>query len=190
MGVPVFPWRAMRSALRVGVLLGVIGCSPSQPPAYAVGTTLGGGSFLTGPSPCTYEGPPEVAELWPDRRGAALVGEGVVKQTCGDQVEKIEIVRPTGLHMEGPDRLKAGVEESDLYTVEARVGSRSLSGKLNPEWALAEDCKGVAEFGPVYGSQDTGGPATSRRLVTVKPGSCTVTARALGMSVSKTVQVR
>lgn len=186
----MFSWWGMKFALRVGLLWGVIGCSPSQPPAYAVGTVLGGGSFLTGPSPCTYEGPTGVAEFWPDRRGARLVGEGVVKETCGNQVEMIEIVRPTGLFMEGPDTLKVGATSENSFRVGARAGSRLLSGKLNPEWSLAEDCRGVAEFGPVLGSQDTGGPATWRNLVTVKPGSCTVTARALGMSVSKTVQVR
>ena len=64
-------------------------------------------------------------------------------------------------------------------------------GGASPEWSLGRNCEGVAAaFGVVFGAQDTGGPNITRTLVAAKAGACTITATILGVTATRTVQVR
>ena len=74
------------------------------------------------------------------------------------------------------------------------AGGRELrgihQGGEQPQWSLGPDCEGVASFGPVLGSQDTGGADITRTLAPTKPGTCTITATILGLSATKTVTIK
>ena len=176
----------------------VASCARSQPrQAYAVGTYIGGGSWLLGPSGCTYDAPPSVAELVDDQRGqkfmAKLKGEGTIVETCGDVKTVYDVVRATAGRIDGPARLEAGATSAP-YAFVPLAGAREVrgvhQGGASPEWSLGRNCDGVAAFGVVLGAQDTGGPDITRTLVAAKAGACTITATALGVSATSTVQIR
>ena len=74
------------------------------------------------------------------------------------------------------------------------AGDRELLGVTsegtNVDRQLDKDCGGVATLGPVLGAQDTGGADITRTLVKAKAGKCTLHASALGVSATKTVELR
>lgn len=172
--------------------------APDPEAAWAVGTTIGGGSVLVGPSPCTYQAPPEVAELIRDGAGAAsmarLIGPGEVTEVCPSETRRYPVLKASALRLDGPSTLQVGqTRAEDRYEVTPLADGRPLLGVrpsgTSPEWSLGPDCAGVAEFGPVYGSRDTGGPEVTRTLVPVGAGTCSLSATLLGLTVSRRVAV-
>jgi hypothetical protein len=202
MSLPI-PHRLRRSthmkAILVVAIIAIAGCK-SRPPraAHAVGTYLGGGSTLTGPSSCTYDAAPAVAELATDASGkkfmAKLVGEGTITETCGDTKTIYDVVTATAARIDGPATWKVGATASDHFSFAPLAGARVLEGVHqggpSPDWSLGKDCEGVATFGEVLGAQDTGGADITRSLIGTKAGSCTITAALLGVTATKTVQLR
>jgi hypothetical protein len=186
--------------LMLGLLLG---CSKRETFAaepLAVGTWVGGGSMLFGPSSCTYDAPPSVAELSTNTEGKAfmarLVGEGSITETCRHGLTHFRVRRATALRIDGPGTLRVGPNEgvNDGFGVMPLAQSEALLGVRQggeaPEWSLGEDCAGVAHFGPLLGSSDTGGPSIRRWLVGERPGSCTLRASVLGVSASRVVVIQ
>ena len=180
------------------VVASVACCTRAQPrQAYAVGTYIGGGSWLLGPSDCTYDAPPSVAALVNGQRGqpfmAELKGEGTIVETCRDVKTVYDVVRATDGRIDGPATLDAGATSAP-YAFVPLAGTRELrgvhQGNASPEWSLGKDCDGVAVFGVVLGAQDTGGRDITRTLVAARAGSCTITATILGVTATKTVRVR
>ncbi len=179
----------------------VCACGSKAPgrEAWAVGTYIGGGSFLTGPSSCTYDAPPAVAELSRNEKGnafmAKLVGPGAITETCGSNKTVHDVLVATALRIDGPATVKVGASgTTDFFSVKPLAGTRELmgvhQGGEQPQWSLGADCDGVAAFGPVLGSQDTGGPDITRTLVPTKPGTCTISAGILGVTATKTVTIK
>lgn len=179
----------MRTRFAFVVLAAVsfVACKPATHSAYAVGTYLGSDH-------CTYEAAPSVV----DHSGPGsvkLIGEGTVTETCGDTKEVIDVLHPTALRIDGPAHIKAGATPgiSDNFNIIALAGSRELSGVTKgavvPEWSLAEDCPAGTTFGPVYGSQDTGGPDIFRTVVASKAGPCTLRVTVLGLSTSRKITI-
>lgn len=168
----------------IGCLLFLVACGPSGPPSlgdYAVGTYFGGGSWLTGPSGCSYSGEPQV--FAPSREGLPsttlapgprlIIGAGKIDAACPAGRSVARAVEPTGAAITGPKRVKLGAK-SDLFMAGLVAGGRSLDGRANIAWELGPDCAGVAAFGPVLGSSDTGGADRSRALEPAAKGKCTV----------------
>ena len=181
------------------IVAGVACCAKRLPhEAYAVGTYIGGGSWLFGPSDCTYEAPPAVAHLSTDEHGrrfmAKLEGEGSVIETCRDVKTTYDVVKATGGRINGPTSLKTGSDPSARFSFVPLAGTRELrgvhQGGPSPEWSLGKDCEGLATFGAVLGAQDTGGADITRTLVATRAGACTITATVIGITASKTVQIR
>jgi hypothetical protein len=139
-----------------------------------------------------------VAELSTKDQGnkflAKLVGAGTITETCGNQKTFYDVLAATAGRIEGPESWKIGATGDDGYQFIPLAGTRPLrglhAGGESPEWSLGKDCAGVATFGVVLGAQDTGGRDITRKLVGTKAGRCTITATALGVSASKTVQIR
>lgn len=182
--------------LLVSLCLCACSSGKSDPtPAHAVGTFLGGGSFLFGPdtSGCTYEAPPSVAEIGGSRTMAKLVGEGTVTKVCGDKRTSIQVLSPTRARIDGPAKVAVGGAQEEPYRAQVLAGDRELEGavqgSVQPEWALGEDCKGVAAFQRVLGAQDTGGRSILRYLDAMKPGKCTLKVSLLGVSAERVIQV-
>ena len=179
------------------VVAGACCTRPQVRPAYAVGTYVGGGSWLFGPSDCTYDAPPSVARLVKRDSGetfmAELTGEGEIAETCRNTKTVYDVVRATAGRIDGPANLQAGVT-SGPYAFVPLAGGRELrgveQGGASPAWSLGKDCEGVAVFGVVSGSQDTGGGDITRTLVAARAGACTVTATILGITAARTIQVR
>jgi hypothetical protein len=162
-----------------------------------VGTYIGGGSWLLGPSDCTYDAPPSVARLSRDEHGepfmAELKGEGEIAETCPNLKTVYDVVRATGGRIEGPASVDAGAT-SGPYSFVPLAGARELrgvhQGGESPVWSLGKDCTGVAAFGVVHGSQDTGGPDITRTLIAARAGACTISATILGITAARTIPVR
>ena len=140
-----------------------------------------------------------MAELSTDDEGnkfmAKLVGEGMITKTCGDSKTVYDVVTATSARIEGPDTWKVGTTDSaDYHRFVPFAGARRLEGVTqggsSPVWSLGADCAGVATFGPVLGAQDTGGADISRTLAATKAGSCTISAKLLGVTATKTVKVK
>jgi hypothetical protein len=181
--------------------LAVAACSRGsvQRDAYAVGTYIGAGSALISTALCTYDAPPTVAELFTDAQGrkfmAKLIGEGTITETCPRTKTVYDVVKATGGRIDGPQSCSVGgTETCGPFQFVAMAGARELrgvhQGGESPTWSLGNDCRGVAVFGPVLGAQDTGGRSIIRSLVGRHAGSCTVTARILGVAATKTVEIR
>ena len=126
------------------------GCAKRLPrEAYAVGTYIGGGSWLFGPSDCTYEAPPAVADLSTDERGrrfmAKLEGEGSVTETCRDVKTTYDVVKATAGRINGPAILKTGSDPSARFSFVPLAGTRELlgvhQGGPSPEWSLARTAR-------------------------------------------------
>ncbi len=167
--------------------------------AWAVGTNIGGGSFLTGPSSCTYEAEPAVATLSKHHETgepfmAGLVGPGTITEICGGTRTVHDVLAATALRIDGPATIAVKTEPSESYRVTPLAGDRVLHGVKqggeSPDWTLGPDCAGVATFGPVLGSTDTGGSDITRKLIAAKPGICTLEAKALGLSVTRAITVK
>ena len=166
--------------------------------AYAIGTYIGGGSVLWGPSTCTYEAAPTVAELATDQQGnkfmAKLIGPGTITQTCGDTKRVYDVLQATSGRISGPEIWKVGAAATDSLNFVPMAGTRELEGVhqggIGPDWSLGKDCDGIATFGAVLGAADTGGRDISRTLIGQKAGTCTVIATVLGVTARKTVQIR
>jgi hypothetical protein len=147
----------------------------------AIGTYIGGGSFLIGSDPCEYAGEAgvfddEAPALSFQRGPRFVVGEGRILQRCGTTVTPVRAQWPTAALITGPKQIRAGAE-SEMFQGELVSGNRILMGKGNLDWSLGRDCRGVAVFAPVLGSSDTGGPDRFRTLRTSLPGTCTLTLR-------------
>lgn len=163
-------------------LLAACGNSSSKPGLVAVGTYLGGGSYLTGPSTCTYTGAPGVfgedggkkstdAESGP----RFIVGPGQITEQCKSGVKnEYKAVVPTGTAISGPASIKADGKESAHFEGYLVAGGQRLGGEPGLGWELGPDCSGIAEFGPVHGAQDTGGKDRDRSLVATAKGTCTI----------------
>jgi len=187
----------MNAKLLAGCLL-LCACSggnSDKTPAYTVGAFLGGGSFLFGSdsSGCTYRALPSVAEIGASGTMAKLVGEGTVFKACGETRTSIQVLQPTTARIDGPARVVVGGVQEDSYRAKVLARGRELEGAVQgavqPEWTLGEDCKGVAVFKPVLGSQDTGGPSIVRELDAATPGKCTLKVSLLGVSAERTISI-
>lgn len=174
----------------VGVLavatLGACGSRAVEPERVAVGTYIGGGSFLLGPSTCEYAGDPGVfrtegGKASGDFDGGPrfIVGPGAIKQQCqsGYTAQSIAMV-PTGVVITGPSTVKLGTQPDDYFRDVLVAGTTELEGEAYTDWQLGPDCAGVAEFAPVMGAQDTGGKDRIRSLVPKAKGTCTIIANA------------
>ena len=166
--------------------------------ARAVGTSIGGGSTMFGPSDCTYAARPEVATFARDDQGrpfmAELTGPGIITETCGSTVNTYDVLVPTALRIDGPAVVERGAGIAADFGVTLLAGERTLlglsSGGVRPTWSLGPDCSGVARFDDPLGSQDTGGPAITRIVLPEAPGNCTVRASVLGLATSRVIRVR
>lgn len=151
----------------------------------AVGTYVGGGSMVVGPDTCTYVGEPGMFEPAPtdlpasdkDRGPRFILAPGKITMTCGDLISTLTAVVPNGAIITGPSTLKVGGEQAAWFEARFTRDGKEIEGRGQLAWSLGPDCEGVATFGPVMGSQDTGGPDRTRRLVTTKAGTCTVKAQ-------------
>jgi hypothetical protein len=179
----------MTTSWIVGVLavaLGACGSSAVEPDRVAVGTYIGGGSFLFGPSTCEYAGDPgvfrtEEGSTSADFEGGPrfIVGPGAIKQQCksGYTAQSVAMI-PTGVVITGPSAVKIGTQPDDYFRDVLVAGTTELGGEAYTDWQLGPDCNGVAEFAPVMGAQDTGGKDRIRSLVPKTKGTCTIIAKA------------
>lgn len=174
----------------VGVLavatLGACGSRTVEPDRVAVGTYIGGGSYLFGPSTCEYAGDTGVFRSRDGKTSADfeggprfIVGPGTIKQQCqsGYTAQSIAMV-PTGVIITGPSTVRIGTQPDDYFRDVLVAGTTELDGDAYTDWQLGPDCAGVAEFAPVMGAQDTGGKDRIRSLVPKAKGTCTITASA------------
>jgi hypothetical protein len=167
-------------AVAVGVLA-ACGSKASGPELHAVGTYIGGGSIMFGSDPCTYAGSaPGVFEggdkpATEAARGPRYVtGAGMITQDCEGRKTQVQTVAATSVNISGPAAVKAGTESESNYSGTLMANGKELDGEPYLDWGLGPDCNGIAEFGPVMGSQDTGGSDRTRKLVTKGKGTCTV----------------
>jgi hypothetical protein len=187
----------------VVALLFMTGCAKNErlaPEPVAVGTSLGGGSWLFGASGCTYDAPASVAELSTNDKGArfraTLVGEGSVTETCANWRTIYRVRKATALRIVSPTYLPVGDNDhvNEDFSVVPRAQTEPLQalrqGGEAPQWDLGDDCAGVARFGPALGNSDTGGASIRRRLIGLDAGTCTVRASALGVSESTVVVIQ
>ena len=165
-------------ATRAAVIALVAACGgrgTGSLPDQAVGTDIGGGSMIVGPDDCKYTGSPGVfVEGDKPKDGPRFVrGPGKITVTCPKTTLEVEALVPTAARISGPSETG---KTSDLFQASLYAGDRELDGQPRLEWTLGKDCDGLATFGPVLGSQDTGGRSRSRTLVTSGKGTCTVIA--------------
>ena len=165
----------------------LVGCggSSSTPELHAVGTYIGGGSYLTGSSDCTYLGtdgvfvddtgkPSTTAERGP----RFVMAPGTITESCssGHKATYTAVV-PTGAVITGPASIRATEKDTlaTMYQGALVANGKTLAGKARLDWQLGPDCAGIADFAPVLGAQDTGGKDRTRSLVpTGKAGTCTL----------------
>lgn len=189
----------MHAAWAILLLLLVVGCRKERADggdSWAVGTYIGGGSVLFGPGTCTYDAPPDVAELSRDQQGvvfmAKLVGEGSISERCNGRVTAHPVRRATALRMDGPSVVRRGMVAGP-FSVVPLAGATELrgvhQGGTSPTWSLAPDCAEVAEVAPVLGASDTGGPSIQRTLVALRAGTCTIEASVLGVSTRRAIKI-
>ena len=165
--------------------------------AWAVGTYIGAGSFLFGPGTCTYDAPPGVADLTKNDKGVAvmakLVGEGTITESCNGRVTTHPVKKATAIRIDGPATVRLGARATPSFSVVPLAGTTELrgvhQGGTSPDWSLRTDCAGVAEFAPVLGASDTGGPSIQRTLVGQKAGTCTIEASIFGVATSRAVTI-
>ncbi len=182
---------------RLGVVilcvLGACGSKKgSRTEAYPVGISVGAGAVIVGASSCTYEAPASVAKLGASHTSAELVGEGEITETCGETRRTLDVLKPTGVRIDGPEKGKVGAK--DLRFVATLVaGARTLTGVTSSNaramWTQGNDCKDTAAFGPVLGAQNAGGSDIARELVAMKPGTCTIYVELLGQRTRRTVTI-
>lgn len=162
----------------VGIVVAVAGCGGghADPDRHAVGTYVGGGSYLTGADPCTYAATAGVFAPGDDgHRGPVFViGAGTITRTCGDVHTSIVAIAPTGVRIDGPAHVRRGAT-SEAFAARLVAGDATLDGDAALDWQLGPDCAGRATFAPVLGAQDTGGRDRTRALVATAPGACTLT---------------
>ena len=106
-------WVSLLAAVAWSVFM--TGCAKNErlaPEPVAVGTSLGGGSWLFGASGCTYDAPASVAELSTNDKGArfraTLVGEGSVTETCANWRTIYRVRKATALRIVKPDLAACG----------------------------------------------------------------------------------
>lgn len=177
------------SVVLAGVGCAAIGCGSTKDDPlsfltnHAVGTYIGGGSIF-GADNCTYAGTPGVFmndEGKPSSEPAAgprfVFAAGTITQECtSGHKSKINAVVPTGakiIKAMGPGKVKVG-SKGEMFKPVLVANGKELGGNANEEWKLGHDCAGIADFGPVLGSQDTGGKDRSRTLEAKAKGKCTV----------------
>jgi hypothetical protein len=168
------------SLVTVSVLAACGGSGPA-PHLHAVGTYIGGGSMSFGSDPCTYAGSAASVFGGDDKpateaaRGPRYVtGTGTITRECPETKMTFTAVMPTGVTISGSSAFKIGSTNNDHYRGILVANGTELDGEPRLDWTLGPDCAGIAEFGPVHGSQDTGGPAKTRSLVAKTKGTCTV----------------
>jgi hypothetical protein len=186
-------------SLLAAAACGTSSANPFDQERHAVGTYIGGGSFLRGTSSCTYEGGPRVfmpngtntTPSWtPDAGPRFVFAPGRIIKRCGDSTERLAAVEPTGAVIDGPAKIKRGTT-SDLYTAQLIANGLPLRGDAPIEWHLGQDCAGITEFAPVMGAQDTGGRDRFRQLIANGKGTCTLTVDlTLGSSLAPSFQPR
>ena len=147
---------------------------------------------------------------------AKLVGEGTITESCNGRVTTHPVQKATALRIDGPTKVPLGARETSSFSVVPLAGTTELrgvhQGGTSPEWSLRPDCVGVAEFeggaegtgrttrtdraqrgraefAPVLGASDTGGPSIVRTLVPRKAGTCTIEASILGVATSRAVVI-
>ncbi len=175
----------------VVLVIGVLAaCKGREPERHAVGTYIGGGSVVFGASGCSYTAEPGVLDTDPggstsgSRTGPQFVIKpGRITEICGNSKQEVLAVVPTGLTiLYGPTSIKVGEQTWPPYTAKLVAGKHVLDGDPVLGWELGPDCAGVADFAPVLGSQDTGGPDRSRKLIAKRAGSCKIIATATTQS--------
>ena len=174
------------------VVVLAIGCSKKPDrEAYPVGSYIGGGSVLFGSSHCTYDAPPSVAQLWDDKEGGMLVGEGQLKVTCPSGAEyMVDVFKATGAKIRGKGTIKVG--DRDFYYPVLLSGTRELATwqiPHHPIWTFGKDCAGVASEIPDPSSQDFGGKSGNLQVAANGKGSCTITGVFHGETATKTITV-
>lgn len=159
----------------IGAALGA--CShKAEPSRHAVGTYINEGSMIFGANPCTVISdtavfPPGETET----EGTRFVfAPGNIVETCGDSKLATIALMPTAVKITGPAQLIVGADGVEYFDATLMAGDKTLEGNADLEWSLGPDCNQIAEFAPVMGSQDTGGPDRFRRLVARGAGTCTV----------------
>ncbi len=165
-----------------GALLGACGSSARAPELHSVGTYIGGGSMRLGTNDeCTYTGSAagvfegdEKPATEANRGPRYVTGVGTITRDCSGTKTRYEAVMPTAAMIDGPATLKLGSEDLNFLSAHLVANGKRLAGEASLDWGLGPDCNGVAEFAPVTGSQDTGGPSRSRSLVVKAKGTCTV----------------
>jgi hypothetical protein len=173
----------MRITARLAIV--VAGCGSngkSSLGSYAVGTYIGGGSFLMGSDDCKYEGGPGVfAPSGTDATPSAtpangprfISAPGRILVHCPKTELEAEALLPTGVKLDGPATIARG-GNSDGFSAHLAAGGKELMGEGAIDWTLGKDCEGIATYGVVSGAQDTGGRDRTRRLVPAAAGKCTV----------------
>ena len=158
--------------------LALVGCGShtSRGEVHAVGTYIGGGSILFGADDCQYSGAPGVfvgTSAAPERGPRFVRGTGTITIACPKVTREVTALEPTGAKIWAEAEMNSG--QTQLVTANLVAGKDDLVGEARIEWSLGADCANVASFGPVMGSQDTGGPDRSRDLVAAGKGTCQVT---------------
>jgi hypothetical protein len=174
------------------VVVLAIGCGKKHDrEAYPVGSYIGGGSVLFGSSHCTYDAPPSVAQLWDNKEGGTLVGEGRVKVTCPSGAEyAFDVLKATGATIHGEDTIRVG--DNSFYYPVLLAGTRELATWQIPQlpvWTFGKNCAGVASEIPDNSSQDTGGKSGNLQIAANRKGSCTITGAFHGQTATKTFKV-
>ncbi len=169
----------MSKAFGLLVVVAACGGAKNSEQRHAVGTYIGGGSIMFGPSSCLYAGGAGVFQgddapsETPAKGPRFVFASGHITQTCGDQKTQIVAVKPTGAVIEGPRKVKAGTK-SGLFEAKLVADGKPLAGEGALDWKLGKDCDGIATFDAVLGSQDTGGPDRTRTLIANTKGTCTI----------------
>ncbi|MBA3458532.1 MAG: hypothetical protein H0T46_01115 [Deltaproteobacteria bacterium] len=156
----------------------LVGCGSSHASrgeVHAVGTYIGGGSYLFGSDDCQYSGAPGVFvnSAVPENGPRFIRGSGRITIACPKVTREVVAVVPTGAKIWGEKTMKVG--EKQLLTASLVAGDDDLFGEARIEWNLGTDCTNVASFGPVMGAQDTGGQDRSRDVIAAAKGACHVT---------------
>lgn len=157
------------------------GTAANQGGEYAVGTYIGGGSYLfvdhcryvAGPAVFAPSASNDVPSTTPAPGPRFITAPGKIKVLCPAVTLEAEAFEPTGVAIVGPETVRVGTQ-SERITANFVAGSHKLRDGGQISWELGKDCAGVARLGPIRGAQDTGGEDRGRTLIAIAKGTCTL----------------